>query len=162
MCIFTHIHSVAHMIQSYTLIWTFFFNLKQYSLKFKFSLTRKTHKYYFTVLKAKNILPFKYDRPLFERHFLISEMLKCEGKKKTKTPPLINNDTWFASWWFFSISIQREKHLSWQPEAYSILSVYPSLVRQFFGAMVYLFSIPWCYQKCYSESPNMYNHLYPV
>ena len=49
---------------------------------------QKTHHYYLTALKEKNILPLKYNRPLFERHILISEMLKCKRKKNllyTKT-----------------------------------------------------------------------------
>ena len=60
---------------------------------------QKTHHYYFTTLKETNILPFKYDRPLFERHILIPEMLKWEKRKKKA--PLINNDIWSASWRFF-------------------------------------------------------------
>ena len=81
----------------------------------------------FYCYERKNILPFKYDRLLFESHILISEMLKCKKKR-----PLINNDIWSASWQISSVSTQRKKRLSWKAAAYSILSVYHNLFNQFF------------------------------
>ena len=79
-CVYTY--SFCCTYDNYILIWIFFPHLMTVLHQVQLFTGQKTHHYYLTALKEKNILPLKYDRPLFERHILISEMLKYKRKKR--------------------------------------------------------------------------------
>lgn len=137
-CVYLH----CRTCDSYILIWTFFPHLTTVLHQVQVLTSQKTHHYYLTTLKEKNILPLKYDRPLFERHILISEMLKC--KKKA---PLIYKDIWSASWCFSPSQLKEIEFFSWKPEEYSILLTYLSLFSHVFLVMIYFCSILWCFKN---------------